>query len=231
MKKWRMNISRLKPIDYGVLYFVQMVIFTLLYLYFADDFYHSTAQFEPSVQHERAKMENEIRSGLIKESHSLELNKFFEKNDYRVDLKYLVEGENYRIRISETSTRLYLHGFAEIHYFDEHFMLALNLKSNASINPESAKPRGKWSNSYLQISDNFIHLHHGFGLAALGRASRVTDIGNRMFYLSAVTSSTLGYGDIVPLTNTTRILVALQSLVGLILMGGFISAVMMQREV
>jgi len=223
-------LSKIRPINYVFLYFFQIFVFTLLYAAWAEDFYHSTAQFEPTIRHENTIMENEIRSGLIKESHSLELNKFFDKTDYQVDLKYVAGVENYKIRISETSTHLYLHGFAEIHYFNKQFMLALRLMSSPSINQDNAQSQGKWSNSYLQISDNFIRLHHGFGQAALGKASRITDIGNRMFYLSAVTSSTLGYGDIVPLTNTTRILVALQSLMGLLLMGGFISAVMMQRE-
>jgi len=41
----------------------------------------------------------------------------------------------------------------------------------------------------------------------------------RMFYFSAVTATTLGYGDIIPVTNTARMTVAIQSVLGLFLMG------------
>lgn len=44
----------------------------------------------------------------------------------------------------------------------------------------------------------------------------------RMLYLSAVTATTLGYGDIIPLTTVARLSVALQSLLGLFLMGFFV---------
>ena len=44
----------------------------------------------------------------------------------------------------------------------------------------------------------------------------------RMFYFSAVTATTLGYGDIVPLTETARNYVAAESILGLILMSFFV---------
>ena len=43
----------------------------------------------------------------------------------------------------------------------------------------------------------------------------------RMFYLSMVTITTLGFGDIVPLTNTTRMLIGLESTIGVIILGWF----------
>lgn len=44
----------------------------------------------------------------------------------------------------------------------------------------------------------------------------------RMLYLSAVTATTLGYGDITPITTTARLSVAVQSVCGLFLMGLFV---------
>lgn len=46
----------------------------------------------------------------------------------------------------------------------------------------------------------------------------------RMFYLSSVTITTLGYGDIVPVTTTTRILISLETVLGVILIGLFLNA-------
>ena len=47
----------------------------------------------------------------------------------------------------------------------------------------------------------------------------------RMFYLSAVTITTTGYGDIVPITTRSRIAVALESILGIFLIGLFINAI------
>lgn len=46
----------------------------------------------------------------------------------------------------------------------------------------------------------------------------------RMLYLSMVTITTLGYGDIVPLTNAARILIGIESTLGIIIMGWFVNS-------
>ena len=47
---------------------------------------------------------------------------------------------------------------------------------------------------------------------------------SRMLYFSAVTATTLGYGDIAPVTPLTRNLVTVQSIVGIVLIGMFLNA-------
>ena len=47
----------------------------------------------------------------------------------------------------------------------------------------------------------------------------------RMLYLSTVTITTLGYGDIIPLTNIARFLVGLESILGIIVIGLFLNAI------
>ena len=46
----------------------------------------------------------------------------------------------------------------------------------------------------------------------------------RMLYFSTVTITTLGYGDIIPISNTARMLIALESFLGLLLIGLFINS-------
>jgi hypothetical protein len=41
----------------------------------------------------------------------------------------------------------------------------------------------------------------------------------RMFYLSAVTITMLGYGDIVPIATTARIMVSAEAIVGTVIIG------------
>lgn len=47
----------------------------------------------------------------------------------------------------------------------------------------------------------------------------------RMFYFSAVTITTVGYGDIVPLTTRTRLLVAGEAILGVVIIGLFLNSV------
>ncbi|MDF9390552.1 two pore domain potassium channel family protein [Vibrio sp. 1151_11] len=53
---------------------------------------------------------------------------------------------------------------------------------------------------------------------------------SRMLYLSIVTITTLGYGDIVPLTGTARFWVGLQSILGILVIGLFLNALTSQRK-
>ena len=46
---------------------------------------------------------------------------------------------------------------------------------------------------------------------------------SRMLYLSMVTITTLGFGDIVPLTNVTRMLIGLESTIGVVILGWFVN--------
>lgn len=52
----------------------------------------------------------------------------------------------------------------------------------------------------------------------------------RMLYLSAITITTVGFGDIVPLTNTARLLVASEAILGIIVIGFFLNAVTRGRS-
>ena len=57
------------------------------------------------------------------------------------------------------------------------------------------------------------------GMAAVGSGSF-----RRMLYFSVVTITTLGYGDIVPLTDKARTLVAIESISGIVLIGLFLNS-------
>ncbi len=46
----------------------------------------------------------------------------------------------------------------------------------------------------------------------------------RMFYFSSVTLTTLGFGDIVPLTNTSRTIISLEAILGIVVIGLFLNA-------
>lgn len=63
-----------------------------------------------------------------------------------------------------------------------------------------------------------------FARATRGFPSGVRGGYPRMLYLSTVTITTLGYGDIVPLTPLARFLVALEAILGVVFVGLFLNA-------
>jgi hypothetical protein len=52
----------------------------------------------------------------------------------------------------------------------------------------------------------------------------------RMLYLSTITITTTGYGDIVPITNLARVLVAIEAMSGVVVAGLFLNAIVQDRS-
>src|SRR5262249_54377588 len=69
------------------------------------------------------------------------------------------------------------------------------------------------------LRDDILYLAKGM----LGDPTKMPLHFWRMSYLSAVTITTLGYGDIMPLSNRARSLISLESVLGIVVIGFFIS--------
>jgi hypothetical protein len=61
--------------------------------------------------------------------------------------------------------------------------------------------------------------------ASQGFPSGISGEFSRMVYLSAITATTTGYGDIVPITTRARILTTSEAIMGLILVGLFLNSI------
>lgn len=62
-----------------------------------------------------------------------------------------------------------------------------------------------------------------------GRPSEISAERGRLLYFSVTTITTLGYGDIVPLTGWARFWTATESFLGIVVVGLFINAVWQDR--
>lgn len=71
--------------------------------------------------------------------------------------------------------------------------------------------------------DAWIQATRGFPAQATGEFWR-------MFYLSAATITTLGYGDIVPITATARMWVAVEAILGVVTIGLFLNSLNSERN-
>lgn len=61
--------------------------------------------------------------------------------------------------------------------------------------------------------------------AAQGDPKDASGLLIRMCYFSATTITTLGYGDITPITSTARVFVAIEAILGVVIVGLFLNAV------
>lgn len=75
----------------------------------------------------------------------------------------------------------------------------------------------------IQVDENIEKEIDNFLLASKGYSNEVNSHFFSMLYLSAVTITTIGYGDIVPITFFTRTLITIEALTGMILMGIFLN--------
>ena len=76
------------------------------------------------------------------------------------------------------------------------------------------------------VNDELVAYQRGM----LGKPTNLSGSFDRMLYMSAVTMTTVGYGDIVPLTTPTRLLVTTEAVLGIVIPGLFIWTVMSRRS-
>ena len=85
-------------------------------------------------------------------------------------------------------------------------------------------PTYRYSLQGLQISKTTLMEMQAYVAAKNGFAGEATGSFWRMLYLSTVTITTLGYGDIVPITPTSRTLIAVEAVLGMLIIGLYLNA-------
>lgn len=77
---------------------------------------------------------------------------------------------------------------------------------------------------FLRVSMTVSEHMRNFAIAVRGFPSNIPGQFWRMLYFSATTITTLGFGDIVPLTTSARMVVSAESVLGIVLMGLFLNS-------
>ena len=80
--------------------------------------------------------------------------------------------------------------------------------------------------SAFNFTPVFEHRLRALVLAARGDPSDVRGSYARMLYLSATTITTVGFGDVVPITTRARLAVATEAVCGIVLIGMFVNGIM-----
>ena len=79
--------------------------------------------------------------------------------------------------------------------------------------------------SLIDMDPSVALLLDNVSTAGRGDPKYASGLCVRMFYLSAVTITTLGYGDITPVTSIARFLVSMEAIAGVVLVGFFLNAI------
>jgi hypothetical protein len=77
---------------------------------------------------------------------------------------------------------------------------------------------------YVVLPDALVADLRAWAEAKRGFPSRTSGSYSRMLYLSAVTITTVGLGDILPISNRARLAVAAEAVMGVVLIGLFLNA-------
>lgn len=83
---------------------------------------------------------------------------------------------------------------------------------------------------YLDIRPDLYHDIEEYTSACHGLPSEVKGGFWRFLYFSAVTITTLGLGDIIPVTTSARFLVAVEAVLGIVLAGFFVSTALQGKR-
>lgn len=225
------------PKWWAYLFLVQMITFGLIYIGMPHSFFHSTAHLEPSVTEDREILE--ARLTLFLEENRLEsgLAEIFPtEGELSVTISTPTDPSNSQISVGSRKTYERIDGTLFVRYPE---FMSLNFEVGSVTLDFSSDPKGgywddenyqPWMRSVERVEGEFVALFQSWYSAMRGVPSKENGLWVRMFYLSVVTSTTLGFGDIVPLTSWARFWVGLQSVLGLVTMGGFISTSIQKRS-
>lgn len=245
---------------YALLYLLLIPVFALLYSCNGEGFYHSTAEYEATTIADGDQLLSALQEQIVQTFVDAHGGQVAQKNGWITDISTLrlsrlefpadsVSFHVYVIFETVSSPKIVSHWKDRI-AFHIRTQTAAQLPGTSSwvdykqiALPAYAHPMAvpseilfpkfpgeasstQWLPISLALSQQFQGLYQG----RRGFPSRVTGSFGRMFYLSAVTITTLGYGDIVPISTMARILVALEAILGVVVVGLFLNSLSFERS-
>jgi Ion channel len=262
-------LAALPSLAYALIYVLLIPAFALVYYVFRNDFYHSTVQYEQSMNDDANQillsLSKEIRD-TFKTTHNSEQvavhgwtvdsNSFSSYSlkvaegevSFALEVKLVKQGNFYheahllpRIKYLLRERLAVLPPGAN-DWIDEK-LIKLDSLSLAIISGDKVKEidlaRTIFPYNYETFGPDVIVMPipreldtkiRGFVSGTRGFPSELSGSFVRMFYLSAVTITTLGYGDILPLTTRSRILISLEAILGIVVAGLFLNALAHERN-
>lgn len=237
--------SKWRPSHWTSLYFASIVLFAVIYWANPNGFYHSTSSLEPSTQSTRVLLgaaiqqaleERASEEGLKNWSVSVNIMEQIESaprmmlifggsNPQAMHARFAVRG----IQVRDPNSKRHGKNSQVLIYPDE------DASPDILLVPPSSTTLEEFITTRRGVIDVFVEqktisLFDEWSQAAHGKGGTTEGRFVRMLYFSTVTATTLGYGDIVPLNNWMRFAISVQSILGLLLIGGLLNALLKGRN-
>jgi len=241
---------RASPLYILLAYALAIVVFAGLYTLWPRSFHHPYIRFEPAARAQKAALESDLRRAIVAEFERRP--KLSDTVSYRNLARVEILGEQdsrllgaaeMMVEFTATENRLFVLKVPLLIFAFDAAMLAdqpgtpvpiyVTADPNRQVEDESLPPHP--SDARQQVANVVTHAIERVQLdkreAALAASVVCTEqgitcgtLGNfgRMLYFSATTITTVGYGDVVPLSGIARFLAALEATVGVVLLGLFV---------
>jgi hypothetical protein len=231
-------------------------IYGAIYYYYSSDFFHSTIQHEQYLENDELAILSTLKNNMVtnyievNNTDSLRNNGFYKLTDfefynlkfkdgyYSFDLLANINGRQEELPPSPLNLKFALFWGRQIKDSTGK-MYNLTLSDNKRVSGllKELFPVNKRYSSGTQSEDvGFIIISDSLKQDLLNYRNAMSGFPNkglnnfwRMLYLSSATMTTVGYGDIVPISSTTRLLISSQAILGLLLIGLFLN-VSIKRE-
>ncbi|MEM9338425.1 MAG: ion channel, partial [Bacteroidota bacterium] len=243
-------------LTYGSIYLLLIPFFAFIYQILPYHFYHSSIKYESSIDNDSERILQELRDWEVKnfkrhhgdffiERDTLRLNgtTFSPKNivvikdsiEIQFQFEIMLEGFNNDIERS-AFIRFPIETGIESHEVNGNDWAIKPYSFYGDISPFD--PEFLFPNDYEYPEERLIIKYplkldkrlQAFAYATKGFPSNSSGSFGRMLYFSASTLTTLGLGDIIPISGIARLLVTIESLLGLILIGLFLNSLTFQMN-
>ena len=244
-----------KKIIFALSYLLLIPIYAYIFHSLGDEFYHTTIKHENYLKEDEIKILTALKESMIdnykqvNKSESLPEGYIFSLNEINFYNLNYQNGYYFFDALSSLESRLkelppnpvnfkFTFSWARNKNKLEQSMYPLNITNKQNLDeilkelfPVNAlyadyQPEGV---GFIIISDSLKSELENYRDALSGFPSKSSGSYSRMLYLSAMTITTVGFGDIVPLTSRARLLIASEAILGIILIGLFVNAVFSKK--
>lgn len=257
---------------FAIAYILVIFIFAVLYTFLPNDFYHSTAQYENSLNSDAEDILEAIQKHIFENQKKVDSNGnisindkvFIDRDNFLVHSLKFEDSQNnevsFKIRLIIYDNNKYglsqIGGSYEFKFTLENKIGTFDEKNKEMIyyftlTPEDMKNLETFNGTLdykqqdiyktlfpekyingssapnmliMTMSQKLLNRIIGLKNASKGFPSSVSNSFGRMFYLSAITITTVGYGDIVPITNIARTLISIEAIFGVVIIGMFLNS-------
>jgi hypothetical protein len=240
-------------------YLLLIPFFAVVYTTFAEEFYHPTAQYEQYVRDEQEHLLRSLRKSMISNYREVNGKKtpgsildwdYVQLYDLRYEHGYfsfalLTDPQERQSRIPPTAARLRFALFwprtAKGGQDQTDRMYGLSgdgaapytfLSELFPLNPRFSDEIQDKMLGFVVISRSLERDLLAWSDATLGFPAKSSTIKTfwRMLYFSAITITTLGFGDIIPITTRARLWVGAEAVLGILFIGLFLNSLAIKAQ-